>query len=71
MNSSTAMLIFKLLDLAVFAFGRAGPAMERYRAGRERVRQIVQEGRAPTPEEVAEVDGLIDAELDRLNRPIS
>jgi hypothetical protein len=56
MSPSSALLIIRLIDLLALGMTVAPEIMARYSALRDKVRQMVEEGRDPTPEEWAAMD---------------
>tara|TARA_Y100000310_G_scaffold329679_1_gene399980 strand:+ start:2603 stop:2812 length:210 start_codon:yes stop_codon:yes gene_type:complete len=60
MNASTALLIIKLIDVAIVA-ATAGPQiMARFRHLSDNAKKIISEGRDPTDAEWADLDALAD-----------
>ncbi|MFQ5774019.1 MAG: hypothetical protein ACE5GS_05850 [Kiloniellaceae bacterium] len=70
MTASTALLVFKLLDLLALGVQVAPPVLRRYKAARARIDLMIAEGRDPTPEEVREIDnGLAALQAELHGRP--
>lgn len=67
MNPSTALLIAKLLDLAILAATKGPSYIEGLRSHRERVQRMIDEGRNPTREELAQLETAVEAHRARLH----
>lgn len=67
MNAETAILLIKLIDLAVFAAKEGGQALERYQERKAQVEAMIYEGRDPTEEEFEDLELEIDQLRGRLH----
>jgi hypothetical protein len=67
MNQVTLLLLIDLIDLAYVAATAGVSAFANYEAHSAKVRQMIVEGRDPTPEELAELSNTTKLLQARLN----
>lgn len=67
MSQAQALLLLKLLDLAIAGISAAPDVIARVRQGRSKLEAMIQEGRDPTPDEMAEIDADIAGLRERLH----
>lgn len=66
MTPATALLVIRVLDLLAFALLKGPEVKARYDRAVAKIRELIEEGREPTPEEFAEVVAESDAATERL-----
>ena len=71
MTHANAALLFKLVDALLLGLTLAPEIMARFQRTKGLLERMVAEGRDPTPEETAEIDGEIDSLRAGFHKPIA